>query len=168
MSLPLSWLARTRTLPSNSLASPSTSIGQMTRASSGATLRASGARIRILEKKAWRFEVALLKEEFNIVGGPLGQWWKRSLALGQSLSSWNGSLKCKSDLPAIYSCNTWWGNLLSDNPVAGVYLKPLEFTIWKSQGFGNAGMPQGLPPYRTVGYGVAREVETQNQVVGRP
>ena len=27
-----------------------------------------------------------------LCGRALGQWWKQNLALGQSLSSWNGSL----------------------------------------------------------------------------
>ena len=39
--------------------------------------------------KGWRFEVALLKEEFTIAGG-FGAVVE-SLATGQSLSSWNGS-----------------------------------------------------------------------------
>ena len=94
-------------------------------------------------RKGWRFEVALLKEEFTFVGGfgavveaKFGTWPITFIVEWQ--------FEYQFDLPPIYSCNTWWRTMLSHNPVAGIYLKPFEFTIWKSQGFGNAGMPRGL------------------------
>jgi len=98
-------------------------------------------------KKGWRFEVALLKEEFNI-WGPFGPVVEAKFGTWPITFIVEWEFEIKFDLPTIYSCNTWWGNLLSDNPVAGVYLKPLTF--WKTPGFGDAGMPQRLPPYRTV------------------
>ena len=100
-------------------------------------------------KKGWRFEVVLLKKEFNI-WGPFGPVVEAKFGTWPITFIVEWEFEIKFDLPAIYSCNTWWGNLLSDNPVAGVYLKPLEWTFWKTPGFGDAGMPQGLPPYRTV------------------
>ena len=102
-------------------------------------------------KKGMRFEVALLKEEFTF-WGPFGAVVEAKFGTWPITFIVEWQFEIKFDLPAIYSCNTWWGNLLFDNPVAGVYLKPFEWTFWKTPGFGDAGMPQGLPPYRTVDF----------------
>ena len=79
--------------------------------------------------KGWRFEV---KEEFTIAGGfgavveaKFGDWPITFIVEWQ----W----EYKFDLPAIYSCNTWWGQTLSSSVVAGVYLKPFEWTASAKQ-----------------------------------
>ena len=139
----------------------------MTRASSGATLRASGARIRILEKKAGDLRWPCWRRSLTF-GGPLGQWWKRSLALGQSLSSWNGSLKSnlifQQSTPAIHGGVTCSLTI----PWRESTWSRLSGLSGKLQASATQACPRGFLLTAQWKWRVAREVQTQNQVVGRP